>query len=156
MFDGFAILSGNVYFSHKFEEMEDWVLERQDFQSGTNVSMEIANNTSRTTKQVFDSFTTDDDYGFTKTIVPVRLTQYGDDKLVSRSQAKRLLARIDRFKTVILDFDAVETIGQAFADMDGTTGRFRSAAATLTPASTEIRGICVTKVLPRATCPPPL
>jgi len=78
--------------------------------------MEIANNTSRATKQVFDSFTTDDDYGFIKTVVPVRLTQYGDDKLVSRSQAKRLLARIDRFKTVILDFDAVETIGQAFAD----------------------------------------
>ncbi len=63
--------------------------------------MEIANTTSRTTKQVFDSLTTNDDYGFTKTVVPVRLTQYGDDKLVSRSQAKRLLARID--KVVVLN-----------------------------------------------------
>jgi len=116
MFDDFAILSGNVYFSHNFEEVEDWIFEQQGFQSGTAVFMEIANKTSRTTKQVFDAFTTDDDCGFTKTVVPVRLTQYGDDKLVSRSQAKRLLARIDKFKTVILDFDAVETIGQAFAD----------------------------------------
>jgi anti-anti-sigma regulatory factor len=36
--------------------------------------------------------------------------------LVSRSQAKRLLSRIDRFKTVILDFKGVDSIGQAFAD----------------------------------------
>ena len=67
-------------------------------------------------KQIFDSFTSGDDYGFTKTILPVRLTQYGDDKLVSRSQAKRLLVRVEKFKTVIFDFDEVETIGQAFAD----------------------------------------
>ena len=116
MFDDFAILSGNVYFSHKFDEVEDWILERQRFQSGTGVLMVLSNNTARTTKQIFDSFTSDDDYGFTKTVVPVRLTQYGDDKLVSRSQAKRLLVRVERFRTVIFDFDNVETIGQAFAD----------------------------------------
>ncbi len=116
MFDDFAILSGIVYFSLKFDGVEDWILERQRFQSGTGVFMKIANNTSRTTKIIFDSFTSDNDYGFTKTVVPVRLTQYGDDKLVSRSQAKRLLARIDKFKTVIFDFDDVEMIGQAFAD----------------------------------------
>ncbi|HKZ43277.1 MAG TPA: STAS-like domain-containing protein, partial [Candidatus Hodarchaeales archaeon] len=33
-----------------------------------------------------------------------------------RSQGKRLMARVDRFKVVILDFDNVDTIGQAFAD----------------------------------------
>lgn len=27
-----------------------------------------------------------------------------------------MLARVDRFKTVVLDFDGVKTIGQAFAD----------------------------------------
>jgi hypothetical protein len=36
--------------------------------------------------------------------------------LVSRSQAKRLIARLDRFKIVILDFDGIQEIGQAFAD----------------------------------------
>jgi hypothetical protein len=36
--------------------------------------------------------------------------------LVSRSQAKRLLNRFERFKVVILDFDGVQEIGQAFAD----------------------------------------
>lgn len=116
MFDDFTILSGSVYFNHEYDEMEDWILEREKFQTGTSVFMELSNNTSRTSKKVFNRFTSGDDYGFTKTVVPVRLTQYGDEKLVSRSQAKRLLVRVDRFKTVIFDFDDVETIGQAFAD----------------------------------------
>lgn len=116
MFDNFAILSGNVYFSHQYDEVEDWITEHQKFQSGTAVFMKMNNNSSRSPKEIFDSFASDDDYGFSKTVVPVKLTQYGDDKLVSRSQAKRLLVRVDRFKTVIFDFDEVETVGQAFAD----------------------------------------
>jgi hypothetical protein len=46
----------------------------------------------------------------------MRLAKYGDEQLVSRSQAKRLIARFDRFKTVILDFSEIKEIGQAFAD----------------------------------------
>ena len=38
------------------------------------------------------------------------------DELISRSQAKRLLARLDLFKRVVLDFRNVDMIGQAFAD----------------------------------------
>ena len=78
--------------------------------------MRLDNHTARTTKKIFDKFTSENNFGFTKTIVPVRLAQYGDDKLVSRSQAKRLLVRIDRFQTVIFDFEGVDSIGQAFAD----------------------------------------
>lgn len=115
MFDDFAIMSGSVYFSHKHNEVEDWILETQKSQSGTYVIMKLSNNTNQTTKQVFDDFS-DENYSFTKTVVPVRLAQYGNEKLISRSQAKRLLARIDRFKIVIFDFDGVEMIGQAFAD----------------------------------------
>jgi len=116
MFDDFRILSGNVYFSHTHDEVEDWIIENQRDQTGTGVFMEVKNNSARTTKQVFDNFTSDEDYGFTKTVVPVRLAQYGDEKLVSRSQAKRLLDRVDKFRTVIFDFDEVDSIGQAFAD----------------------------------------
>jgi hypothetical protein len=116
MFDEYDILSGGVYFSHKFSEDKDWILERERFSSGTAVWMRLNNHTSRTTKKIFDKFTSEDNFGFTKTIVPVRLAQYGDDKLVSRSQAKRLLVRIDRFQTVIFDFEGVDNIGQAFAD----------------------------------------
>ena len=116
MFDDFEILSGGMHFSHQFDKKEDWILERDRFSSGTAVWMKLNNHTARTTKKVFDKFTSGDDYGFTKTVVPVKLTQYGDENLVSRSQAKRLLARVDRFETVILDFRGVESVGQAFAD----------------------------------------
>jgi STAS-like domain of unknown function (DUF4325) len=52
----------------------------------------------------------------TKMVVPIRLEQDGDEPLVTRSQAKRLLARVDKFRVVIFDFADVTTIGQAFAD----------------------------------------
>ncbi|MES2218834.1 MAG: DUF4325 domain-containing protein [Pseudomonadota bacterium] len=116
MFDSYDILSGGVYFSHKFGYPEDWILESDKIQSGTAVWMKLDNHTSRTERKIFDQYTLDDDYGFNKTVVPVRLAQYGNDKLVSRSQAKRVLARVELFKMVIFDFEDVEFIGQAFAD----------------------------------------
>lgn len=118
MMDDFAILSGTICYSHsKKDKDSDWILENRIFQNGTGVFMTLSNNTSKTLKNIFDKFTaTHDDYGFSKTIVPVNLVRYGDEALVSRSQAKRLLARVDRFKIVILDFEGVNSIGQAFAD----------------------------------------
>jgi len=108
-------MSGSVYSSHQHNEVEDWTLETQKSQSGTSVYMKLNNNTARTTKQIFDDFS-DGNYSFSKTVVPVRLAQYEHEKLISRSPAKRLLVRIDRFKVVIFDFEGVENIGQAFAD----------------------------------------
>ncbi len=116
MFDRFVIYSGNVYFSHNFGEDEDWIVEVQQPGQGTQVGMALNNHTARTTKEVFDQFASGDDYGFSKTVVPVKLMEYGDSNLVSRSQAKRLLARFDRFKIVELDFTGIASIGQAFAD----------------------------------------
>lgn len=116
MFDVFSILSGEVFLSHKYGDDEDWVLQNSDYQNGTWITMEIKNNTSITTKEVFERFTSGDDIGFTKTVVPVQLAIYGNEQLISRSQGKRLLERMDRFKTVILDFSEIQTIGQAFAD----------------------------------------
>lgn len=115
MFDHFSIFSGNVNFSHEYDKTEDWILERKEPRVGTAVFMKLNNNVTRTMKEVFDAYS-DEDYSFSKTVVPVRLAQYGHEKLISRSQAKRLLARIDRFKIVVFDFEGVETIGQAFAD----------------------------------------
>src|SRR3972149_12322968 len=67
-------------------------------------------------KKIFDQFASGEDYGFNKTVVPVKLARYGQEQLVSRSQAKRLLARVEVFKIVIFDFREVPSIGQAFAD----------------------------------------
>jgi anti-sigma regulatory factor (Ser/Thr protein kinase)/biotin operon repressor len=116
MFNEFDILSGGLFFSHKFSDKHDWLLERDRFQSGTAVWMKLNNHTSRTAAKVFGHYTSGDDFGFTKTVVPVDLARYGNENLISRSQAKRLLARIELFKMVIFDFENVPTIGQAFAD----------------------------------------
>lgn len=116
MFDSFDILSGGVFFTHQFGDDSDWILERDQFATGTSVWMEINNHTARTSKKIFDQYTSGDDYGFNKTVVPVKLAQYGNDKLISRSQAKRVLARVELFKVVIFNFEDVEFIGQAFAD----------------------------------------
>jgi anti-sigma regulatory factor (Ser/Thr protein kinase)/biotin operon repressor len=116
MFDDFGIFSGDVYFSHRFDKKEDWILQAGLSGRGTTVRMMLHNHTARTTKKVFDKFSSGEEYGFTTTVVPVKLLKYGDDNLVSRSQAKRLLARFDRFKIVMLDFSGVAAIGQAFAD----------------------------------------
>ena len=35
---------------------------------------------------------------------------------VSRSQARRVLTNLEKFKSIIFDFDKVPMIGQAFAD----------------------------------------
>ncbi len=116
LLDSFDILSHGVFFTHTFGQDEDWILERPTGTEGTAIFMKLNNHSARTERQIFDQYSSGDDYGFTKTVVPVRLAQYGEDKLVSRSQAKRLLARVDRFKTVIFDFAAVESVGQSFAD----------------------------------------
>lgn len=116
MVDDFSITSKGVHFSHEIGREEDWILGRGSGE-GTAVFMTVNNHTARSRPKVFDEYkSSDDDYGFTKTVVPVSLVEYGDDNLISRSQAKRLLARFDKFRTVILEFEGVESIGQAFAD----------------------------------------
>lgn len=115
MFDAYEIRSGNLYFAHDDGEMD--VLADYDASGpGTMVFMRIDNQSKRTTKEIFDQFSGSDDYTFDKTIVPVRLAIHEGEKLVSRSQAKRITMRFEKFKHVILDFEGVSEIGQAFAD----------------------------------------
>lgn len=123
VFDSFVILSRNLTFLHNSGE-KDWLMDDEsegeaeiDTFKGTCITMEIDPHTSRSLKEVFNQFASpESDYGFAKTVVPVHLARIGDENLMSRSQAKRLLGRVDRFQEVILDFDKVDTIGQAFAD----------------------------------------
>ena len=116
MFDSFRIASEGLVFDHDANYERD-LLDDADEASGTRVEMQIATDSSRTAKDVIDQYSSGpDDYSFAKTVVPVRLAKVGDENLVSRSQAKRLLQRVDRFRCVMLDFAEVSSIGQAFAD----------------------------------------
>lgn len=115
VFDAFDIRSGHLHFMHDYGSL-DVLMERPADAPGTLVLMRLANDSPRVTKAVFDEFAAPEEYTFVKTLVPVRLAQYEGEKLVSRSQAKRLYQRFERFRHVVLDFDGVAEIGQAFAD----------------------------------------
>jgi hypothetical protein len=116
MFDYYEIEANGLQFSH--DEKHDSLMEEPSpFVIGTVVFMRIALDSERTSSDVFNQFmNAPEDFDFSKTIVPMKLARLGDEQLISRSQAKRLIARFDRFKKVILDFKSVNEIGQAFAD----------------------------------------
>ena len=115
VFDAFLIRSGALSFWHDRHPL-DLLAERPEGTPGTTVNMWLDNESSRTPKSVFDEFAAPEEFTFAKTIVPVRLAQFEGEKLVSRSQAKRLSMRFERFRHVVLDFAEVVEIGQAFAD----------------------------------------
>lgn len=120
MFDRFLIASGELVFDHDDTEGDDVLFDVTDHGAdglGTRVDMQIAADSTREGAEVFQAYSSGpDEYTFAKTVVPVRLAKVGEDNLISRSQAKRLLQRVDRFRCVVLDFAEVASIGQAFAD----------------------------------------
>jgi anti-sigma regulatory factor (Ser/Thr protein kinase) len=116
-FDTFYIYCGDLIFSHN-QKTNDYLLHDDSERDGTSVFMKIDLDSDRTLESVFDAFTgtEDENFAFNTTIVPVKLVLYEGEKLVSRSQAKRILNRVEKFNNVILDFTDVGSIGQAFAD----------------------------------------
>jgi excisionase family DNA binding protein len=81
---------------------------------GTTVSCEIDPATTRHLDQVFDAFT-DEDHSFSRSRVRVKLFELGV-QFVSRSEAKRLLRGLERFREVEADFEGVLEVGQGFVD----------------------------------------
>jgi hypothetical protein len=113
--DEFEIESHHLRFSHA-PQLADRIAEQRSDTPGTCVRMRLDNESTRQLKTVFDEYTDSEEYDFDKTVVPLRLAQHEGEKLVSRSQAKRVANRFERFKRVELDFTGIDEIGQAFAD----------------------------------------
>ena len=117
MCNEFLIVSHTLSFGHYQDDM-DLMLESigETDLIGTTVSMRVFPKKHKNMRDVYQKYSADNSIGFTKTIIPVSLARYGDENLVSRSQAKRIMYRFEKFETVALDFENVEMIGQAFAD----------------------------------------
>lgn len=85
---------------------------------GTRVIFEISADSNLHLNDVFKKYTNiknDGDFGFDKTEIRVKLfTASGVH--ISRSQARRILSGLEKFKIILLDFDQVPVVGQAFAD----------------------------------------
>ena len=117
--DSFAIISDGLIFSGSSADNGEFLDTAATSSQGTTVVLGMKYGHSIPSSEVFDSFTqAPEDYGFSKTLVPVRLLEYGDESplVVSRSQAKRLMVRFERFQNIILDFEGIDEIGQGFAD----------------------------------------
>ena len=79
--------------------------------------LQVNHDCAQQLNEIFDRFASEDEeFGFTRTHFPIKIAEYGPDGLVSRSKAKRVLNRFNKFKEVVLDFEGVESIGQGFAD----------------------------------------
>lgn len=120
--DRFYIFSDDLAFvgDNCRGEAEPMIIDRlSEISHGTRVCFEVSLNRTLTFADIANRYSeAPEDYGFSKTIVPVKLLEYreANPMFVSRSQAKRLLARFDRFKNIVLDFSDIDEIGQGFAD----------------------------------------
>lgn len=92
-----------------------FVEEISPSKKGTEVCFQISKTTDKHLSDIFEQFTSKEELGFNKTEIKIRLYILGSI-YISRSQARRVLSGLEKFKTVILDFDKVPTVGQAFAD----------------------------------------
>ena len=110
--DNFLIISSQKVFTiNKYDE--SMIMNLLDMGlGGTTVAMSLSNYTHKQTFEIFDIYANVDG-GFTKTIIPLK--NIFDSSPVSRSQARRVCNRLDKFNEVILDFDELEWMGQGFA-----------------------------------------
>jgi anti-sigma regulatory factor (Ser/Thr protein kinase) len=116
MFDYFMIYSDKIQFISGDNEDSNEIMptpEEIKIKTGTLVVMRLLISTTRTTKEIFDSFSKKE-FEFDRTIIPVKMAM--DNDLVSRSQARRILNGLELFTEVILDFNSIQYIGQSFAD----------------------------------------
>lgn len=85
---------------------------------GTRVIFKINTGSERHLNDVFKKYTnigSDSDYGFDKTEIRVKLFTSGGVH-ISRSQARRILEGLEKFKVIMLDYKDVPLVGQAFVD----------------------------------------
>jgi anti-sigma regulatory factor (Ser/Thr protein kinase) len=85
---------------------------------GTRVVFRISTDSAQHLNDVFKKYTNlagEGDYGFDKTEIRVKLFTAGGVH-ISRSQARRVLAGLEKFKIILFDYEKVPMVGQAFAD----------------------------------------
>lgn len=111
MDDFFIVSSGKIFTNNKYDNSKIIDLAAANI-GGTYVIMSLSNFTHKNPQEVFDLYA-DTDAGFVKTRIPMK--NIFDTSPVSRSQAKRVCNRLEKFKEVIIDFDGIQWMGQGFA-----------------------------------------
>lgn len=84
------------------------------FLKGTEVSFAIQRSSRLLPEKIFGEFASEEyDLRFQKTKMLVKLLQRD---FISRSEARRLVANLEKFSEIVLDFKDVKSVGQGFAD----------------------------------------
>lgn len=97
---------------------------------GTAVLLGIDLPVRRSLVEVFDAYT--EDHEFVRTRAIVKLFEAGTE-FMSRSEARRLLHGLERFREVLVDFTGVVAVGQGFADEVFRVWPAAHPAVTVTP-----------------------
>ncbi len=96
--------------------LPDIFVEKVNKFEGTKVHFELATKSNKHLGDIFKEYEAEpNSQAFDKTKVLVKLLRAGT-VYISRSQAKRLMNNLESFKLVVLDFEGVDMVGQAFAD----------------------------------------
>ena len=111
--DRFEIVANGYQFIRDNLEL-DWTFCESDSVKGTRIEIEIDKDTDRQLAHVFENYT--EDFSFNKTDILVDLSKHYGERLISRSQAKRVCRRLESFSHVTLDFKKIESVGQGFVD----------------------------------------
>lgn len=112
LMDDFLIVSsGRIFTNNKYDNSR--IIDLADTNiEGTGVYMSLSNFSHKNPQDVFDLYANIDG-GFIKTKIPLK--NIFDTSPVSRSQAKRVCNRLEKFKEVVIDFEGVQWMGQGFA-----------------------------------------
>jgi len=108
-----------VFRSHKitltFDNLaRDTYAGESKYVAGTEVFFKISPQSRKKLEGIFRQYAPEEfDFRFERTRVMVKLFQ---PEYVSRSEAKRLLSGLEKFKEIILDLQGVKNVGQGFAD----------------------------------------
>ncbi len=111
---GYRLIVNNVAKDIFLEEVKG----KGNRKHGTKVIFNVSLESKEHLNDIFGRYANineESDYGFDKTEIKVRLYTIGGVH-ISRSQARRVLSGLDKFRVIVFDFDKVPMVGQAFAD----------------------------------------
>lgn len=115
--DVFDLHANGTAYQRRAWDTSGWRPGKALPRQGTSIYFAIALDTTRTLDQVLGAWSLDGQgIAFDRTVISLRLLAGPGQALDSRAQARRVTARLERFKRAEIDFDGVPDIGHAFAD----------------------------------------
>lgn len=112
----FSIAANGIAYIRDNREPDWFIQQVATPKRGTEVKLVIDLQSTTQLENVFQQYQSEDSFAFSKTDALVKLSLLGDERFISRSQAKRVLRNLEQFQSVMFDFHGVAAVGQGFVD----------------------------------------